>query len=430
MVDPLYSSSKFYMQAVAQLESVAPYVGVGPDIISLLSMPKRALIVTVPVKMDPKPGEKEGEIRTFLGIRVQHSLSSGPGKGGLRFNKSVDLGEVAALAMLMTWKCSLAGLPYGGAKGGVACDPYSLSIGEQERVTRRFTAEVLPFIGPHEDVMAPDMGTNEQNMAWIYDTYSMMKGTSCPQVVTGKSVAMHGTRGRREATGRGLVYTVERAASQIKMPLRGSTAIIQGFGNVGSVAAVEMAYLGVKITGVADVSGNYYRKEGFPVEELVEHTNVHRTLDGFPGIQADKVTKAELVGMPCDIFAPCAMEREITGELARTLKCKILAEGANGPCTEEADAFLREHSDQVFVIPDILCNSGGVIVSYFEWVQDLAMHFWGEEQVKKELRHRIEQAFYESLNVAKRHNIDMRTAALTKGVERVAMENKIRGLYP
>jgi len=430
MVDPLYSSSKFYMQAVAQLESAAPHIDVESGIIDRMKMPKRAMIVTIPVRMDPEPGKKEGEIRTFLGIRVQHSVTSGPGKGGLRFSKHVDLGEVAALAMLMTWKCSLAGLPYGGAKGGVNCDPYALSTGENERITRRFTAEILPMIGPHEDVMAPDMGTGEQHMAWIYDTYSMMKGYSCPQIVTGKSVAMHGTRGRREATGRGVVYTIERAASQIKLPLRGATAMIQGFGNVGSVAATELDMLGTRILGVADVTGHYYRKDGFVVPDLIAYIEKHRNLRGFPGIDKDVVTKEEFYAMPCDIMAPCAMEREVTGEMAKTLKCKVFAEGANGPCTEEADAFLREHRDQVFMIPDILCNSGGVIVSYFEWVQDLAMHFWSEEQVKKELRHRIEQSFYESLNMAKRANIDMRTAALVKGVERVAMENKVRGLYP
>ncbi|MDX2175597.1 MAG: Glu/Leu/Phe/Val dehydrogenase [Candidatus Sumerlaeia bacterium] len=422
-IDPLYGGSPFYRQAASQLDMVAPYIDVERDIIERMKMPKRAVAVSIPVRMDG------GEIRNFLGMRVQHSLTSGPGKGGLRFSPHVDIGEVAALAMLMTWKCSLAGLPFGGAKGGINCDPMALSQGELERITRRFTCEVLPFIGPHEDIMAPDMGTNEQTMAWIYDTYSMMKGATYPQVVTGKSVAMWGTAGRREATGRGVVYTVELAADALDMTLMGSTAVIQGFGNVGSVAAIELYNRGVKITGIADVSGHYIREDGFNVPDLIDHIMRHRSLAGA-GIDEYMVSKEDFLTTPCTILVPAAMERQITADLAERIQCRILAEGANGPVTEDADAILSARRDEILLIPDILCNSGGVIVSYFEWVQDLSMHFWTEDTVMKELRKRIEPAFESTWRLSQERNVDMRTAALIKGVSKVAMENKVRGLYP
>lgn len=417
----MFEDSPFYQQALHQLESVADRVGVEPGIIDRLRFPKRCIMVTVPVRMDT------GETRVFHGYRVQHSLTAGPGKGGLRYSADVNLGEVAALAMMMSWKCGLTNLPYGGAKGGINCDPRKLSVGELERVTRRFTQEILPFIGPNTDVMAPDMGTGEREMAWIYDTYSAHTGTNCPQIVTGKSTALYGTLGRREATGRGTVYCIEEAARVQGINLAESSAIIQGFGNVGSVASVELAMRGVKIRGVADVSGYYIREKGFDPVDLTTYVEANRTLEGYPGI--DRVTKEEFFATPAEIVVPAALERQIDEKIARSLKCRIVAEGANGPTTNEADRVLADNPD-VLVIPDILCNSGGVIVSYFEWVQDIQMFFWSAQEVDSRLQQLIRRAFIGCHHFAKNNNVSMRAAALTIGVRKIAMEKQVRGLYP
>lgn len=420
----MLNESPFYNQALQQLISVQEHVGLPAGVIERLKIPKRIVVVSVPTRMD------NGETRMFQGIRVQHSLTAGPGKGGLRFGPDVNIGEVTALAMIMSWKCGLLSLPFGGAKGGIQCTPSNMSIGELERMTRRFTQEILPFIGPNVDVMAPDMGTNEQTMAWIYDTYSMTTGTNCPQIVTGKPVAVFGTLGRKTATGFGVVYCIEEAAQKIGLKIAESTAIVQGFGNVGGVAAQELHARGCRVMGVADVSGHYFRKEGFDIPALIAYAAEHRTLTNYPGIAQDKVSKEEFYAQPCDIMVPAAMELQVTGEMAKKLKCRIFAEAANGPCTEEADLYLRQHAEDIFVIPDILCNAGGVIVSYFEWVQAIQMYFWTAEEVDNRLQQLIRRAFLTTLSFARGNNLDMRSAALTLGIRKVGLEKEMRGLFP
>jgi glutamate dehydrogenase (NAD(P)+) len=382
------------------------------------------MVVAVPIRMD------NGQTQVFIGYRVQHSLTSGPSKGGLRYAPNVDLGEVAALAMWMSWKCGLMNLPYGGAKGGIACDPATLSLGEKERLTRRFTEEVLSIIGPRVDVMAPDLGTDEQTMAWIYDTYSMKVGYACPEIVTGKPVELGGCVGRREATGRGVVFCIREALDELGIVPETSTAVVQGFGNVGSVACEELYRLGVKVIAIGDRYGAIRHPRGIDIPALLQYVhspdNVLRTVQGFP--EAEEMDPAELLTTPCTVLVPAAVERVITEENASRLRCRILAEGANGPTTPEADAILA-HSD-IFVIPDILCNAGGVTVSYFEWVQDLQQFMWGEEQVIGQLKKLMRSAFQRVRLEAKRRNISNRLAALSLGVMKVANEKAKRGLFP
>ena len=383
--------------------------------------PKRAFVVAVPVRMD------SGEVKVFAGYRVQHHLSLGPTKGGLRFHPDVQLGEVAALAMWMSWKCALTGLPYGGAKGGVACDPRKLSIGELERVTRRFTQEIIPFIGPQMDIPAPDVGTNEQTMAWIMDTYSIHMGHSVPGVVTGKPVNLGGSLGRREATGRGVGYLVGRAMDSLGLAAKDSTVVVQGYGNVGSVAAKSLAKHGAKIIAVSDADGGIYNEKGFELNALDAYVEKHRTVAGYP--DATPISNADLLELKCDVLVPAALERQITGENAARIKCRILAEGANGPTTPEADVILNKRDD-IFIIPDILCNSGGVVVSYFEWVQDLQSFFWSEAEVVDKLFRILETAFTATFTMAKQQKLPMRMAALSLGIKRVFDAKKQRGLFP
>lgn len=417
----MYESSPFYQQALAQMDAVVDLIeDVDHNDLARLRYPKRVVTVTVPVRRDT------GETEIFFGHRVQHSLTAGPGKGGLRFSPHVEVGEVAALAMMMSWKCGLMELPFGGAKGGVNCDPRAMSMGELERATRRFTQEILPFIGPQVDVMAPDMGTNEQTMAWIYDTYSMHCGHSCPQIVTGKSADMYGTLGRREATGRGVVYCIEEAAKAAGVKIAGSTVLVQGFGNVGSVAAVELAMRGARIRGVADVSGHYLSDADLDPMDLLAYVEKNRDLKGCDKLEP--CTRQEFFATPCDILVPAALERQIDEEVAPTLKCRILAEAANGPVTNEADAIIRD--SDIFLIPDILCNAGGVIVSYFEWVQDIQMFFWSLQEVDARLQRIIRKAFLRCHHYAKNHEMPMRDAALVLGIRRAALEKRQRGLYP
>jgi glutamate dehydrogenase (NAD(P)+) len=420
----MFSRSPFYQSSLQQLLSVADRVGLDEGIIERLKVPKRTITVSIPVRRD------SGKVELFLGTRVQHSLTAGPGKGGVRFDPSVSVGEVAALAMLMSWKCGLMKLPFGGAKGGVNCNPAEMSIGELERLTRRFTQEMIPFIGPNVDVMAPDMGTNEQTMAWMYDTYSMTTGSNCPQIVTGKPVAVHGTLGRRSATGFGVVYTIEEACRAMGFKLKGATAIIQGFGNVGSYTALALQERGAKVIGVADVSGYYVRPDGFKVKKLFKHMEAYRTLEGFESIDQDKVSKEEFFAAQCDIMVPAAMELMVDETIARKLKCKIFAEAANGPCTPEADQLLRDAKEDLMVIPDILCNAGGVIVSYFEWVQGIQMYFWSAQEVDSRLQQLIRRAFILAEKFARENECDMRTAALCMGIRHVGEEKQARGLYP
>jgi glutamate dehydrogenase (NAD(P)+) len=405
--------------AVKQFEAAAEKLNLDKNVASRLKRPDRALIVSVPTRMD------DGSVHVFTGYRVQHNDVLGPFKGGIRYHPDVNLGEVSALAMWMSWKCSLAGLPLGGGKGGIACDPKKLSRKELQEMTRRYTAEILNFIGPEIDVPAPDMGTNEQVMAWIMDTYSQHRGFAVPGVVTGKPVAIGGTLGRREATGRGVVYTIVEAAKHLGLALEKSTAVVQGFGNVGLIAAQELARLGVKIAAVSDSSAALYRGTGLALDEVVAYKEKSGELEGFPN--ADKIAGQALLELPCDILIPAANEMQITGENAGRIDCRIMAEGANGPTTPEADDILRQKG--VFVIPDILANAGGVIVSYFEWVQDLQNFFWTEEDVNNKLRAILTRAFHEVLDMSRKEKVDMRTAALMLGINRVARAMLWRGLY-
>ena len=405
--------------AVKQLEIVAERINLDRNLAARLKRPDRALIVSVPTRLD------NGEVRVFTGYRVQHNDVLGPFKGGLRYHPGVNLGEVFALSMWMTWKCALAGLPLGGAKGGITCDPRELSRNELQGMTRRFTAEILNFIGPEIDIPAPDMGTNEQVMAWIMDTYSQHKGHSVPEIVTGKPVAIGGTLGRKEATGRGVVYTIIEAAKHLKMDLSRSSAAVQGFGNVGMVAARDLAQLGVKVIAVSDRSGGLVNKRGLPLDDLIQHKEKTGKLEGFP--RAEKVSGEDLLELKCDILIPAADELQITEKNASRLQCRILAEGANGPTTLDADKILEEK--EIFILPDILANAGGVIVSYFEWVQDLQNFFWKEAEVNQKLREMMTRGFREVLQMSAKEKVGMRLAAQMIGVSRVAQAMLWRGLY-
>jgi glutamate dehydrogenase (NAD(P)+) len=405
--------------AIRQFEVAAAKLNLDQNVAGRLRRPDRALIVSVPTRMD------DGSVHVFTGYRVQHNDVLGPFKGGIRYHPDVNLGEVSALAMWMTWKCSLVGLPLGGGKGGIACNPRELSRNELQGMTRRYTAEILNFIGPEVDIPAPDMGTNEQVMAWLMDTYSQHKGYAVPGVVTGKPVDIGGTLGRREATGRGVVYTIMEAAKHLRVDLRKCSAVIQGFGNVGMVAAQELAALGVKIVGASDSTGAVANAKGMAVDDLVRHKEENRGLEGFSGGEA--VSGAELLELQCDILVPAASEMQITAANAPALRCRILAEGANGPTTPEADLVLAEK--EVLVIPDVLANAGGVIVSYFEWVQDLQNFFWTEEEIRNRLRDILIRSFHEVLTKSQKEKVDMRMAALMIGVSRVARAMLWRGLY-
>jgi glutamate dehydrogenase (NAD(P)+) len=405
--------------ALAQFDLAAATLNLDANVRARLERPDRALILSVPTRMD------DGSIHVFTGYRVQHNDVLGPFKGGIRYHPDVNLGEISALAMWMTWKCSLVGLPFGGAKGGIACDPTKLSRKETQGMTRRYTAEILNFIGPQMDIPAPDMGTNEQVMAWIMDTYSQHKGHAVPGIVTGKPVDIGGTLGRKEATGRGLVYVIRQAANHLGTELQKCGALIQGFGNVGLVTARELARIGVRVVGVSDRSGGIYNSKGLPIDDVIRYKERNRRLEGFS--EADKVSGKEFLELPCDILIPSATEMQITQENAARLKCRILAEGANGPTTLEADELLRDKG--VLVIPDILANAGGVIVSYFEWVQDLQNFFWTEDEVNKKLNEMLTRTFHEVLEFSQKEHISLRLAALMIAVQRVARAMLLRGLY-
>ena len=416
----VYDHPTFEM-ACRQFDLVADRLDIPVADRGRIKYPKRSLTVALPVHRD------DGSTEVFTGYRVQHHLSLGPTKGGLRYHPDVTLGEVAALAMWMSWKCALTGLPYGGAKGGVTCDPRTLSMAELERITRRYTQEMIPFIGPQMDVMAPDVGTNEQTMAWMMDTYSVHCGYAVPSIVTGKPVGIGGSVGRREATGRGVGYLVNRALDTVGLHASDCTAVIQGFGNVGSVTAHSLARFGVKVIAVSDVTGGVYNARGLDVGKLEQHVQRTRTVKGFP--EAEPVTNEQLLLIPCDILVPAAMERQITAENVGRIQCRILAEAANGPTTPEADLVLDLRPD-IFLIPDILCNAGGVVVSYFEWVQDLQSFFWTESEVVDKLFRILEGAFVQTLNLSRKQGISMRMAAMTLGVSRVRDAKQLRGLFP
>jgi glutamate dehydrogenase (NAD(P)+) len=419
-IPQVYDSPVFRM-ACQQFDLVADFLDIPTSARDRLKFPKRSVSVSMPVRRD------DGSVTTFMGYRVQHHLTLGPTKGGIRFHPDVTLGEVAALAMWMSWKCALTGLPYGGAKGGVCVNPRELSTTELERLTRRYTQELIPFIGPQIDIPAPDMGTNEQTMAWIMDTYSLQSGHCVPAVVTGKPVGLGGSLGRREATGRGVAYLVSRAMDTLSIAAKGATAVVQGYGNVGSIAASTMARQGIKIIGVSDALGGLYNPKGIDLSKLDEYAAKTRSVVGFEGAEA--ISNEQLLVTPCDVLVPAAMERQITAENAAKIQCRILAEGANGPTTPEADAIIAQRPE-IFVIPDILCNAGGVVVSYFEWVQDLQSFFWDEGEVMSKLYRILEQAFVQTVNFAKKRNIGMRFAALSLGIQRVHEAKQMRGLFP
>ncbi|HNQ72147.1 MAG TPA: Glu/Leu/Phe/Val dehydrogenase [Verrucomicrobiota bacterium] len=416
----IYDHPTFHM-ACQQFDLVADHLQIPTEDRARLKYPKRALTVALPIHRD------DGSTQVFFGHRVQHHLTLGPTKGGLRYHPDVTLGEVAALAMWMSWKCALAGLPYGGAKGGIACDPSQLSSTELERLTRRYTQEMIPFIGSQIDVMAPDVGTNPQVMAWMMDTYSVHKGHTVPSIVTGKPVGIGGSLGRREATGRGVAYLVNRATDTLGLDLHRSTAVVQGYGNVGSMAALALARYGAKVIAVSDVHGGLHNAGGLDLMALEQHVARHRSVVGFPG--ADPVANDQLLLLPCDILVPAALERQITEANAGRIKCRILAEAANGPTTPEADVILNQRPE-IFVIPDILCNAGGVVVSYFEWVQDLQSFFWGETEITDKLFRTLEAAFVQVVGLSRKQKIPMRLAALSVGVKRVHEAKQIRGLFP
>lgn len=407
--------------AVAQFDQAAEAMGLDHNLRERLKLPQRSLIVSLPVRMD------DGRVEVHTGYRVQHDSSRGPSKGGIRYHPDVNLGEVAALAMWMTWKCALADLPYGGAKGGVAIDPKKMSRSELQRLTRRYAAEIFPLIGPDKDVPAPDVGTDAQVMAWIMDTYSQQVGFAVPGVVTGKPLSIGGSLGREEATGRGVVYVTIEALRQLKLDIRNTTVAIQGFGNVGSHTARIMQEYGARVIAVSDVNGGIHNSNGLDISELLKRykTEGQSLRDTRLG---EWLSNDELLQLDCTVLVPAALSEQITERNAKKLRCRILAEGANGPTTLEADRILQDQG--VFIIPDILANSGGVIVSYFEWVQDLQRFFWKATDIQDRLRDILTSAFHRTLQFSVSKNTSMRMAALMSGIDKVAQAHLHRGLYP
>ncbi|MHC2066319.1 Glu/Leu/Phe/Val dehydrogenase dimerization domain-containing protein [Bremerella sp. T1] len=407
--------------AQQQFLKAAQIMSLDENLRERLLFPQRTLVVTLPFRKDSYK-----HVETVFGYRVQHLLTMGPTKGGIRYHEDVGLGEVSALAMWMSWKCALMRLPFGGAKGGVRIDPTDLTPHELQRLTRRYTMEVIEMIGPDKDIPAPDMGTNEQVMAWLMDTYSQQMGYSVPTIVTGKPVALGGSLGRREATGRGLVYVIEEAAKVMGLSMNGATAVVQGFGNVGSNTARLLEELGTKVIGVSDVSTGLYNPKGLSVTDLLQYVEDNRVLKGYP--HAEEVSNQELLELKCDILAPCALQNQITEENVEKLQCKMVAEGANGPTTLEADEVLKERG--IFVVPDVLGNAGGVTVSYFEWVQGTQNYMWTLDEINSRLKKILVDAFQRTLGRSEKQNLDFRTAALIEGIERVAEAKLKRGLFP
>jgi glutamate dehydrogenase (NAD(P)+) len=402
-----------------EFDVAARILNLEPGIWKILTHPKRQIIVSCPVQMD------NGEIEVFTGYRVQYNITLGPAKGGIRYHPEVSLDEVTALAAWMTWKCAVAHIPFGGGKGGVICDPTRMSRRELEALTRRYVAEIIDAIGPEKDVPAPDVNTNDQIMAWFMDTYSMHVGHTATAVVTGKPIEMGGSLGRREATGRGVMIVTREAARHLGFSLKGATVAVQGFGNVGSVSADLIAREGAKIVAVTDWKGGVYNKNGLDVTKMLEFTKQHKTIDGFPG--GETIANEDLFQLDVDVLVPAALENQITAENAPSIKAKIVTEGANGPTTPEAHRLL--HDRGVFVIPDILANSGGVTTSYFEWVQDRHGYFWAEDEVNHKLEAKMVEAFDDVLETSKKYKVDMRTAAYIVAISRVATVTKMRGMY-
>jgi glutamate dehydrogenase (NAD(P)+) len=402
-----------------RFDRAAELLSLDPGLYRILRNPERQIITSIPVVMD------NGEIEVFTGYRVLYNTSRGPAKGGIRFDLGVTLDEVTALAAWMTWKCAVVDVPFGGGKGGVVCDPFRMSTSELERLTRRYTASLLDVFGPESDVPAPDVNTNEQVMAWIMDTYSMHKRHTVTAVVTGKPIAMGGSRGRREATGRGVMFVVKEALRTLGMPLHGTTVAVQGFGNVGSIAAQLLEREGLTVVAVTDKTGGVYNPNGIYVSEALDWIKKHRFLEGFPN--GERITNEQVLELNADVLVPAALENVITRKNAANIKAKIIAEGANGPTTAGADAILDEKG--IFVIPDILANAGGVTVSYFEWVQNREGYYWSEDIVNERLRDVMIRSFTDVVSYAKAHNVNMRTAAYMLSVDRVAAVHRLRGVY-
>ena len=410
-----------YRLAVSQLDRCAEQMGLDPNVWERLRTPQRAHVVSFPFRRDDYD-----TVETVFGYRVQHLLTMGPTKGGIRYDIDVDLGEVTALAIWMTWKCALMDLPFGGAKGGVRIDPRSLSRSEVQRITRRFTSEIISVIGPDRDIPAPDLGTDQQVMAWIMDTYSQQKGFSVPGVVTGKPIPLGGSQGRLEATGRGVVICAIEACREFGVSFEGSRIVVQGFGNVGRAAAQLAAERGARIVGISDVSGGLSNPAGLDLAAVESWTEEHGCLAGYP--EADTLSNDELLELPCDILIPAAIQNQITEHNAGELECRIVVEGANGPTSLEADAILQERG--IAVVPDILANAGGVTVSYFEWVQGLMQFFWSEEEVNEKLERLMTSAFRAVQQVSKEQGVSLRNAALMRGIERVKEAKRTRGVFP
>ena len=408
-----------WQSQAARFDFAAQKLNLDEGLWKILRYPTREIIVHIPVALD------SGRMEVFTGYRVQHSIARGPAKGGIRYSPDVTLDEVRALASWMTWKCAVVNIPFGGAKGGVICDPKKLSMAELERITRRYTAELIEFIGPEKDVPAPDMNTNEQVMAWMMDTYSMHMRQTVTSVVTGKPVNMGGSRGRREATGRGVMIVCDEALKKLEMSRENCRVIVQGFGNVGSNAAQLMYEDGYKIIGIIEINGSLYNRNGINIDDLIEYKKKNQTIVGFP--DAEPADGAELLTTECEILAPCATENVITSKNADRIKCRILCEGANGPTTAVADEILAEK--KVFVIPDILANAGGVTTSYFEWVQDRQGYFWKESVVNEQLESIMKDAFQDVVRYAETHNVNNRIAAYMLAIDRVAFTIKQRGIY-
>jgi glutamate dehydrogenase (NAD(P)+) len=418
--NPVAEAPNIWAVAQSQFDHAADKLDLDDGMRRVLRVPQRELTVNFPVTMD------DGNVMVFTGHRVQHNVSRGPGKGGIRYHQDVTLDEVRALAMWMSWKCACVNIPYGGAKGGVVVDPKKLSIREVEGLTRRFTTEISPLIGPDRDIPAPDVNTNAQTMAWIMDTYSMHHGYTIAGVVTGKPIAVGGSLGRNEATARGAVFTLQQWAKAKNQPLENATVAIQGYGNAGSIAATLLRDEGARIVAVSDSTGGIHNAAGLDPAKVSAWKQEHGTVVGFPG--ADEVTNREILEVECDILVPAALENQITKHNADRVKAKVIAEAANGPTTPEADEILFDKG--VFLIPDILCNAGGVTVSYFEWVQDMQSFFWTEERINESLKEIMDRAFEAVHEMSERHDVDMRTAAYMVAVARVAEATMLRGLYP
>ncbi|MFN8667520.1 MAG: Glu/Leu/Phe/Val dehydrogenase [Gemmatimonadaceae bacterium] len=404
---------------MSRFDRAAELLDLEPGLYKVLRKPEKQLIVSCPVMMD------NGEIEVYTGIRVLYNTSRGPAKGGIRFDTQVTLDEVTALAAWMTWKCAVVNVPFGGAKGGVVCDPLKMSAGELERLTRRYTSGIMSVLGPDSDVPAPDVNTNERVMAWIMDTYSMQMRHTVTAVVTGKPIEMGGSLGRREATGRGCMFVTKEALAHLGMSVKGTTVAVQGFGNVGSVTAQLLAREGCKIVAIGDRSGAYYNANGFDVDDAIAYVKKNKVLEGYS--KGDVISNEDLLTMDVDVLVPAALENVITTKNAPKIRAKIICEGANGPTTAAADAILDEKG--IFVIPDILANAGGVTVSYFEWVQDRGGYFWSEDTVNDRLRDLMVKSFRDVLELSKQHKVNMRTAAYMLSISRVATVHRLRGIY-